>query len=142
VNNGSSPFYYDWPIEIALLDEKTKAKVWCKTLKTAEVSKWYTGENWSSERNSYQVEAPEYTVKESLTLDKDLSVGRYIIAIACLDPAGNLPSLRFAVRNYFNGGRHPMGYIGVGKDIDTYLINSALFNDIQEDHSLYYVVDK
>ena len=33
-NTGSSPFYYDWPVEISLLNSQTKEVVWSKTLKT------------------------------------------------------------------------------------------------------------
>ena len=31
--------------------------------------------------------------------------------------AGMQPSLRFANENYFEGGYHPMGYIGIGESV-------------------------
>ena len=53
-----------------------------------------------------------------------------------------LPSLRFAVMNYYTGGRHPMGYIGIGQDIDSYKVDFKSFDDIQSDRTLHYVFDK
>jgi hypothetical protein len=53
-----------------------------------------------------------------------------------------LPSLRFAIRNYFKGGRHPLGYIGVGSDINSYKINPKNFDDLEEDKTLHYIVNK
>ena len=57
-----------------------------------------------------------------------------------LDPAGMLPSLRFAAMNYFTGGRHPMGYVGVGADCDEYGLTNVKFDDIQSDKTLKYIV--
>lgn len=142
VNSGSSPFYYDWPVEIALLDAKTHEKVWARTLSSAKISEWMPGDKWSSQTNKYSVPASENTISEDLTLDTDLPAGKYIVSIACLDPAGMLPSLRFAVRNYYNGGRHPMGYVGVGQAIETFNVGDRPFDDIQNDKTLKYVVNK
>ena len=63
------------------------------------------------------------------------------MSLAVLDPAGMLPSLRFAAMNYFTGGRHPMGYVGVGADSDEYELKNAEFDDIQSDKTLRYIVD-
>ena len=81
-------------------------------------------------------------MQETLALPSDLKPGKYAIAISVLDPAGMLPSLRFAVFNYWNGGRHPMGYVGVSQDINEYKIPLSEFDDIQSDRSLRYVVEK
>jgi len=43
--------------------------------------------------------------------------------------------------NYFTGGRHPMGYVGVGADSDEYELKNAEFDDIQSDKTLRYIVD-
>ena len=92
--------------------------------------------------HSYRTPAAEYEIRESITPDSGIKPGKYAIAIAVLDPAGMLLSLRFAAMNYYNGGRHPMGYVGVGEDISEYKISSTEFDDIQNDHSLRYVVEK
>ena len=48
------------------------------------------------------------------------------------------PSLRFAVQNYFEGGYHPMGHIGVNSDLEKFEIESDKFYDIQNDRTLKY----
>ena len=141
-NTGSSPFYYDWPVEISLMDPQTREVVWKQTLKTPEISKWYPGDNWDKTKNAYQIPAELYSVSETLVLPDNLKAGKYAIAISVLDPAGMLPSLRFAAFNYWNGGRHPMGYVGVGQDIDEYKIQLSSFDDLQSDKSLRYVIEK
>ena len=75
-------------------------------------------------------------------MDTELQENEYIISIAVLDPAGMLPSLRFAIENYFTGGRHPMGYVGINKTLEQYEINSSDFKNMYEDHSLKYIVNK
>ena len=141
-NTGSSPFYYDWPVEISLIDPSTRNVVWKTVLKTPKVSEWLPGDDYDSSVHSYRTPAAEYEIRESITPDSGIKPGKYAIAIAVLDPAGMLPSLRFAAMNYYNGGRHPMGYVGVGEDISEYKISSTEFDDIQNDHSLRYVVEK
>lgn len=143
VNEGSSPFYYNWPVEIALLDAETKAKVWNKNLDNVDITQWLPGDNWSSEEQAYLSVALTNEVEATLTLDVELEAKDYIISISILDPAGNLPSLRFAAKNYFEGGRHPMGYIGVNKDEpEIFEIGEDKFYDLRQDRTLHYKVDK
>ncbi|OUN78958.1 DUF4832 domain-containing protein [Alistipes sp. An54] len=141
VNTGSSPFYYDWPVEIALLNASSHRKVWSTTLDDVHISQWMPGDDWDANNSVYRIPAQENEVTATLTLDKDLDPEKYIISVAVLDPAGMLPSLRFAAMNYFNGGRHPMGYIGVGADCDAYALSDVKFDDIQSDKSLKYIVE-
>ena len=124
------------------MNPETKEVVWKQTLQTPEISKWLPGDNWDRTKNAYQVAPEVYSVSETLTLPSDLAAGKYAIAISVLDPAGMLPSLRFAVFNYWNGGRHPMGYVGVNQDIDEYKIPLSSFDDLQADKSLRYVFEK
>ncbi len=138
VNTGSSPFYYDWPVEIALLDTKTHQKVWSKTLSSAKVSQWMPGDKWDNSKKVYTEAAAVTHVEESLTLDTNLDTGDYIISISVLDPAGMLPSLRFAVQNYFEGGRHPMGHIGINTEPVYYEVKSSEFMDMRQDRTLKY----
>ncbi|MEI7523447.1 MAG: DUF4832 domain-containing protein [Mariniphaga sp.] len=138
-NTGAAPMYYNWPVEIALLDSDTRQIVWKKKLEDVDIRDWQPGDNWDMATQKYTLEAEIYTVNKELTLDADLPKGKYIISIAILDPAGDLPSLRFAVGNYFTGGRHPMGYLGVGIEISDYELNPVNFNDIQDDRTLKYI---
>ena len=137
-NSGSSPFYYNWPVEISLLDSKTHEKVWGKTLSSAKISQWMPGDKWDSSKRVYLEPATAYHIEEKLILDANIENGDYIISVAILDPAGMQPSLRFAVKNYFKGGRHPMGHIGVNTDLDNYEIVLSKFDDIKEDKTLKY----
>ena len=61
--------------------------------------------------------------------------------MSIVDPAGNTPSLRFATMQYFTGGRHPMGYVGIGEDIDEYAMETSLFDNIYTDTNLYYTIE-
>ncbi len=142
LNTGSSPFYYDWPVEISLIDTDTRDVVWKATLTSPKISQWMPGDNWDTSKQSYTVPAELNTVKETVKIDKDIPAGQYAIAVAVLDPAGMVPSLRFAVFNYYNGGRHPMGLIGVGADCPSHGLLMSSFDDIQADQSLYYVYEK
>lgn len=137
-NTGSSPFYYNWPVELSLLDPETHQKVWGKTLEEVNISEWMPGDNWSIEEESYQKTAPLSEIKSSILIDQNLPDGEYIIALSVLDPAGMLPSLRFANENYFEGGYHPMGYIGINKKPARAIVDKSLFYDIQSDKTLKY----
>lgn len=138
VNNGSSPFYYNWPVEISLLNKRTKKKVWSKTLDGVNISEWMPGDDWDKATSKYKIAPPVYEIEKEITLDTDLPEQEYVIAISVLDPAGMEPSLRFAVQNYFTGGRHPMGYIGINKELSAYEIPEADFRDMKEDRTLKY----
>jgi hypothetical protein len=63
-----------------------------------------------------------------------------VLALAILDPAGELPCARFAVVNYFNGGRHPIGRIGAGVAVARPELDEREFDDLRADRSLHYVV--
>ncbi|MCI2081938.1 MAG: DUF4832 domain-containing protein [Bacteroidales bacterium] len=141
-NTGSSPFYYDWPVEIALLDTLTKQPVWSTVLNDVKITSWLPGDEWNTSTNTYDIPAEEYEVDENISVDEDIPPGRYIISISVLDPAGMLPSLRFAIRNYYTGGRHPIGYTGFGTSIDNYKIDPDDFDDIATDTTLHYIVNK
>ena len=138
VNNGSSPFYYNWPVEISLLNKRTKRKVWSQTLEGVNISEWMPGDDWDKSTSKYRIEPPVYNIEKEITLDTDLPEQEYVIAVSVLDPAGMEPSLRFAVQNYFIGGRHPMGYIGIGKDLENYEIPETDFREMKDDRTLKY----
>lgn len=99
-NVGSAPFYYPWPVEVSLLD-KNRTPVW-KDIVHVDIRNWRPGNT--------------YTVKDQFTLPGKLKSGTYTLALAVLDPSGDLPSLRFANKNYYAGGRTPLGAVGVGRE--------------------------
>jgi hypothetical protein len=134
-NIGSSPFYYNWPVEISFLDIETRKSVWQEKIQNVDIRKWLPGDGWS-EAERYASPAESYTVNGNFITPSDLAKGAYILAIAILDPAGDLPSIRFAIQNYYYGGRHPIGRIGIGANISNPLLTN--FDDLENDWSLHY----
>ncbi|MEX2656155.1 MAG: DUF4832 domain-containing protein [Balneolales bacterium] len=135
-NTGSTPFYYNWPIEVSLLDPDTKEIIWKEQLTDIDIRTWLPGDKWDDSTKAYTIPAETYTVNQTMTLS-DVAPGAYIFALSVLDPAGNQPGARFAIKNYYNGGRHPIGKVGVEQVIESYSVSG--FNDIQKDNSLFYV---
>ncbi len=124
-NAGSSPFYYGWPLEIALLDPVTHAPRWRYVVSGTNIRTWLPG--------------AEQTLKIQVALPAALLPGRYALAVTILDPAGMVPSVRFANRNYWNGGYTPLGIIGVGADPAPLELSG--FHNLADDDSLFYLVE-
>lgn len=134
-NSGSSPFYYNWPVEVSLLDLETKQPVWKKTCSNLDIRNWMPGDQWDDATGSYKIPAEEYSVTQTFHVP-DIPSGEYILALAILDPAGNRPCVRFAIENYFLGGRHPIGKIGVNYTPESFVVSG--FDDIKSDNTLSY----
>jgi len=156
-NSGSAPFYYNWPVEVALLNPETHEPVWRSTFDSVDIRKWLPGEGWtdpewtpsgnwsqylpnvnwnSSEISEWTIPPSENRVEGQFKID--LPDGSYILSLAILDPAGNTPGIRFATANYLNGGRHPLGLVSVGEDTCYTLPGDFSFDDPHSDQSLYY----
>jgi hypothetical protein len=134
-NIGSSPFYYNWPVEISLLDPQTKQPMWKNTCAHLDIRNWLPGDQWNDSTDTYTVPAEINSIHQSF-LVPGLPSGEYILALAILDPAGNRPCARFAIKNYYNGGRHPIGKVGLNQTIDSFSVSG--FDDVQSDRSLSY----
>ena len=156
-NTGSTPFYYNWPVTACLLDEQTHECVWEEDFPGADIRTWLPGDrwlqfaSWSKElahfvlddgAARYEVAAQPITISGRFTLPSRLPPARYVLALAILDPAGRSPACRFAITNYFAGGRHPIGRIGVGRDLDVAELDSGSFGDLAADRSLGYNLPK
>ncbi|MGL6268039.1 MAG: DUF4832 domain-containing protein [Chitinophagaceae bacterium] len=134
-NTGSSPFYYNWPVEISLLDPISKQPVWKKTCTDLDIRQWLPGDKWDDVKDIYTIPAETFNINQIFQLS-GVPEGEYILALAILDPAGNRPGVKIAIKNYFNGGRHPIGKVGVNKNIHSFSVSE--FDDIQRDRSLSY----
>ncbi len=139
-NTGSAPFYYDWPVQLALLDESNRV-VWSADFEDVDIRTWLPGDKWSRKDSLYTVPPEPFTAHGTFKISQELNRGVYKLALAVLDPAGRLPSLRFAIKNYAKGGRHPIGHIGFGADITTAELDSTTFDDPYSDKSLHYIYD-
>jgi hypothetical protein len=120
-NVGNAPFYYDWPVEVSLLDSGNVA-VYKATVPEVDIRKWMPGET--------------YKVEGSFAIPDSIAEGDYTIALAVLDPAGGLPSLRFANTNYYEGGYTPLGKVGVGRDASSPDLKA--FDSLYADKTLHY----
>lgn len=136
-NTGSSPFYYNWPVQVSLLDPQTFQPVWSSTLKKVNISQWMPGDEWNESKQQYSIDAPVYTIDQQVKLS-GVSTGKYILALSIIDPAGNKPSIRFANTSYIKGGYTALGYIGVGQNADQFELPPSGFHNLQSDASLYY----
>jgi hypothetical protein len=134
-NTGSSPFYSDWPVEVSLLDPSTRQVVWKDQCSDIDIRNWMPGDQWDASAQSYAVPAEIYDVRQALRVT-GIPAGEYILALSILDPAGNRPCVRFAINNYYNGGRHPIGKVGFEHSIDSYAVSD--FDDIRSDRLLSY----
>jgi hypothetical protein len=154
-NTGSAPFYEAWPVEVALLSRDTHAVVWRAPFPNADIRTWLPGDEWTPPAWPHNAgtntdeavwpaagecrwSKPAQPAEISGTFTPDVPAGRYVLALAVLDPAGMLPSLRFATANYFNGGRHPVGLVGIGGERGGALTPDITFDDPQRDTSLHY----
>lgn len=123
VNNvANAPFYYQWPVQATLLTSG-KTVAW-SGLFNVDIRTWVPG--------------GPYNVSGSFTLPGSLANGTYTLAFAILDPAGNLPAVRFANTNYYNGGWTPVGKVGVGQAPSDQNLGS--FDGLKADNSLYYTM--
>lgn len=105
-NRGSAPFYYDWPVEFALLDTENYKPVWKSTFANVDVRKWLPGENWTdpdwrkveawseyvpntnwnaSGKCAWEKQPLKNTVEGKFKVD--IPAGTYILSLAILDPA-------------------------------------------------------
>jgi hypothetical protein len=152
-NTGSSPFYYNWPVELSLLDEQTHQPVWRETFADVGIRQWLPGDRWmqfaewdatlghyvlGQSPARYEIPAKADHVRGQFTLPPNLRRETYILALAILDPAGMMPSCRFAIENYFTGGRHPIGRIGVGHNLEAAELDPARFNSLAADATVAY----
>jgi len=138
VNTGSAPFYYAWPVELSLLEPGTGRVVWRTLFESVDIRQWMPGDQWDASVRAYAQPPQSHTAWGSFTLDTSVEPGQYILAVAVLDPAGQVPSLRFAIKNMVTGGRHPLGWVGVGMSPNTVRLHSRMFDDPREDQTLRY----
>lgn len=137
-NDGSAPFYYPWPVEVSLLDPDTRDVKWSATFNNVDIRLWLPGDRWSKSKQKYEIPPEHYIARQ--VFEVDVPSGEYVLALSILDPAGNVPSVRFANRNYWTGGRYPIGVIGVNKVVTNQECDPSSFIDPNSDNSAGYVV--
>jgi hypothetical protein len=118
--------------------------VWKSTFANLDIRQWLPGDKFNYDpinatfgTHAYAVPAVKYRATGTFTVPASMPAGEYVLALAILDPAGMLPCARFAITNYWTGGRHPIGKIGVGASVANPQLTA--FDDLQADNSLHYV---
>ena len=140
-NTGSAPFYLDWPVAVGLLDPRSREPVWSAPLEGIDIRRWLPGEDWDGEAFAYRLPPSVYRAAGRAQVPDSLDPGEYILALAILDRWGGLvPSARFAVKNYFAGGWHPFGYVGVGRRPRATGLDAHEFASPAFDRTLFYRV--
>jgi chitodextrinase len=119
-NVGNAPFYYNWPVKANLL--RADHSIACTGTFNVDLRTWLPGN--------------QYTVSGSFTIPSNLTAGTYTLALTINDPAGDLPSLRFANGNYYTGGFTPVGKVGVGQEASDQNLGS--FAGLKADNTLHY----
>jgi hypothetical protein len=158
-NNGSAPFYYDWPLVAILLDPVTREEIWRGEFSNVDIRDWHPGSEWTSPQwedidfwpgkavvDGWSSEPirwgqPPQSHRVGTTFFPDVVEGTYILALAVLDPAGAVPSLRFATDNYWHGGYHPVGQVAIGESTGGPLPENFTLDDPANDTQLHYLHD-
>ena len=141
-NTGSSPIYGHWKLAIYLADYTTHQPVWTGILDGVDPREWLPGNRYDTTLKGYTNQAKTYTINQMVKLPKNLAHRDYVVAIAILDEeGGDLPTVRFAIENYWQGGLHPLGIIGVGQKPKAKLDSATFFRN-GVDSTLHYVVKK
>jgi hypothetical protein len=121
-NTGSSPLYYPWPLEVSLLDKRTRMPRWKALFQNVDLRTIVSGSPCA--------------IRGEFSCPSDIPKGEYLLALSILDPAGERPAVRFATTQYFKGGRHPIGWIGVNQPPTS--ANMPVFDDPALDDGLFY----
>ena len=139
-NDGSAPFYENWPVGLFLLDPNSRKVVWQEKFGQVDIRKWLPGENWDDAAKAYSVPAQIHQERGQFEIPPTLTKGEYVLALGVLDPQGGmLPTLRFSNPNYWNGGYHPVGIIGVDATPSSSVMDATTFNDPGLDKTIHYI---
>ena len=96
-NTGVAPFYYNWPVEVSLLD--ANGNVAARTISDVDIRTWLPGESIS--------------MNATINVPADLAKGKYTVAVAILDPATNEPAIHLAMEGGNKDLRYGLYYIKV-----------------------------
>ena len=90
-NEGVAPFYYEWPIELSLINGNGKV-VWKQTF-DGDITTWMPGRT---------------NVNLIVTIPTSVSAGNYTLAIAIADKDTNEPGMNLAIEGGREDGRYPL----------------------------------
>lgn len=111
---------------------------WKSKFEDVDIRKWLPGDKWNADKQAYEIKPEIYRVSGTFDLAGESQSGRYILALAILDPAGMKPAVRFAIEKYSAGGYHPIGLVGVGEAPGNPQLSPDDFDDPVADRTLRY----
>jgi len=91
-NLGVAPFYYDWPLELALIG--ANGRVAYRHVADQDIRDWLPG---------------DVAFEETLRLPAGLPEGVYTVTIAILDPSSGAPGVKWAMEGRRSDGRYSLG---------------------------------
>jgi hypothetical protein len=109
-------------LEVSLLDKRTRKPRWKAPFQNVDLRTIVPGSPCA--------------IRGEFSCPSDIPKGEYLLALSILDPAGERPAVRFATTQYFQGGRHPIGWIGVNQQLTS--ANMPVFDDPALDDKLFY----
>ncbi len=139
-NDGSAPFYENWPVAFVLIDETTHQIIYKEQLKNVDVRKWLPGDDYSYETKAYKIPAKEYAIDASITIPATIKSGNYMAGITILEPYSQTPGIFFDIKNFLSKSQtQPLRRIGIGTNlVGSYEIDPALFSDPLANDTRYY----
>jgi hypothetical protein len=101
---------------LSLLDPLSHRVIWSREIENVDIRSWLPGDDWDEQADRYRIPAKTYNVQSTMLLpgNSDLPTGEYILALSIPDPYSGELGIRLAIRNYFEGGYHPLGIIAYG----------------------------
>lgn len=140
-NTGSSPFYYDWPVRVSLLEKDSLRPVWSDLMPGVSVMDWMPGEEWQEKEAVWAVPPRTYTVSGKWKVPAEIENGEYVLALSIVDPAGLKNAAVFLNTGYVGGGYTALGLIGVGAAPEQTLHLSSMIIP-QRDYALRYDMNR
>ncbi|MHA6480726.1 S-layer homology domain-containing protein [Paenibacillus sp. strain BS8-2] len=96
-NKGVAPFYFDWPLELRLLDGSGNVAA-TSVVADADIRNWLPGRS---------------EVQGSIAIPAGLAAGQYGLAVAILDPEADAPGILLANEGRLEDGSYHIGNVTV-----------------------------
>jgi len=139
-NDGSAPFYENWPLSLVLIDEATQDIVWKEPISNVDIRNWLPGDKYSLVTRTFQTPAKEYAIDTTFNVPSAISTGQYMVGLAILEPYSQTPGVFFDVKNFLEKSQtQPLCRIGIGEDVvGGFEVNPAILNDPVANNARYY----
>lgn len=139
-NDGSAPFYENWPLAFVLIDETTQEIVWKEPISNVDIRNWLPGDKYSLATRTYQTPAQIYAIDATIKIPGTISTGQYMAGITILEPYSQTPGVFFAVKNFLGKSQtQPLCRIGIGEDLaGGYDVNPSILGDPVVNNARYY----